>query len=111
MSTIGQNIKRLRKNVDMTQEELAELLSISSQAVSRWETGSALPDISLIPAIVNLFGVTSDELLGIDVSQLQNQVAEYKQKMLPIDMNTPCFHCHLASFTSQLTKKLNHNHR
>ena len=79
--TIGQNIKRLRRNADMTQEELAELLSISSQAVSRWETGSAIPDISLIPAIVNLFGVTSDELLGIDVSQLQEKVAAYKREL------------------------------
>lgn len=67
--TIGQNIKRLRKNADMTQEELAEMLSISSQAVSRWETDSAMPDISLLPALVNIFGVTSDKLLGIDSSK------------------------------------------
>ena len=77
--TIGQNIKRLRRNADMTQEELAELLSISSQAFSRWETDSAMPDISLLPALVNIFGVTSDELLGIDVIHVQEKVETYKK--------------------------------
>lgn len=72
--TIGQNIKRLRKNADMTQEELAEMLSISSQAVSRWETDSAMPDISIIPALVNIFEVTSDELLGIDTMNLEKKI-------------------------------------
>lgn len=72
--TIGQNIKRLRKNADMTQEELAEMLSISSQAVSRWETDSAMPDISIIPALVNIFEVTSDELLGIDAMKLEKKI-------------------------------------
>lgn len=78
--TIGQNIKRLRRNADMTQEELAEMLSISSQAVSRWETDSAMPDISFLPALVNIFGVTSDELLGIDTVRLQEKVKAYNQK-------------------------------
>lgn len=78
--TIGQNIKRLRRNADMTQEELAEMLSISSQAVSRWETDSAMPDISLLPALVNIFGVTSDELLGIDESNVEKKVEEIRKK-------------------------------
>lgn len=107
MSTIGQNIKRLRRNVDMTQEELAELLSISSQAVSRWETGSALPDISLIPAIVNLFGVTSDELLGIDVSQLQKQVAEYKQKM--DDLYNHCQYSEMLELARRANREIPNN--
>ena len=45
--SFGQTIKKLRRNADMTQEQLAELLSISPQAVSRWETDVAMPDISL----------------------------------------------------------------
>lgn len=72
--TIGQNIKRLRRSNDMTQEELAEMLSISPQAISRWETDSAMPDISLLPTLVNIFGVTSDELLGIDASNLEKKI-------------------------------------
>lgn len=77
--TIGQNIKRLRRSADMTQEELAEMLSISSQAVSRWETDSAMPDISLIPALVSIFGVTSDELLGIDLTNMKQKIEMYKK--------------------------------
>lgn len=79
--SIGQNIKRLRRNAEMTQEELAELLSISSQAVSRWETDSAMPDISLIPALVGIFGVTADELLEIDADHLQEKVNSYKKQL------------------------------
>jgi transcriptional regulator with XRE-family HTH domain len=49
--TFGQTIKALRKEANMTQENLAELLSISPQAVSRWETDVAMPDISLLPPL------------------------------------------------------------
>ena len=45
--TFGQRMKTLRHKADMTQENLAELLSISPQAISRWETDTAMPDISL----------------------------------------------------------------
>ena len=72
--TIGQNIKRLRKNADMTQEELAEILSISSQAVSRWETDSAMPDISLLPLLCSIFNISADELLGIDVTKQEEEI-------------------------------------
>ncbi len=65
----------------MTQEELAEILSISPQAVSRWETDATLPDISMIPAIVNLFGTTSDELLGIDSAHTEEQVSDYMTRI------------------------------
>ena len=105
--TIGQNIKRLRRNADMTQEELADLLSVSSQAVSRWETGSAIPDISLIPAIVNLFGVTSDELLGIDVSQLQEKVAEYKEKL--DELYKHCRYAEMLELARRANKEIPNN--
>ncbi len=72
--SFGTTIKKLRRNKDMTQEELAEVLSISPQAVSRWETDSAMPDISLLPSLCNFFGVTSDYLLGIDVENRQQQI-------------------------------------
>ncbi len=72
--SFGTTIKKLRRNKDMTQEELAEVLSISPQAVSRWETDSAMPDISLLPSLCNFFGVTSDYLLGIDVANRQQQI-------------------------------------
>lgn len=72
--TIGKIIKKYRHEHDMTQERLAEILSISPQAVSRWETDMAMPDISLIAPLCNLFNITSDELLGIDISHRQEKI-------------------------------------
>ncbi len=72
----GQMIKKLRREKDMTQEQLAEILSISPQAVSRWETDAAMPDLSLLPAICNLFNVTSDALLGIDIQNKEKKIDE-----------------------------------
>ena len=62
--SIGQIIKKLRKERDFTQEELAEQLNLSAQAISKWENGTSLPDISQVVPIANLFGVTTDLLLG-----------------------------------------------
>ena len=78
--TIGQTIKKLRKNADMTQEELAEMLSISSQAISRWETDSAMPDISLLPSLCNIFNVSADELLGIDIVKQDEEINEIRKE-------------------------------
>lgn len=63
---IGPTIKKYRRNRDMTQEELAEYMNISPQAVSRWETNLAMPDITMLPGLANLFGITVDELLGME---------------------------------------------
>ena len=61
--TIGSFICVLRKANGLTQRELADKLGISDKAVSRWERDETAPDLSLIPAIAEIFGVTSDELL------------------------------------------------
>lgn len=61
--TIGQFIAALRKVNGMTQKELAEQLHVSDKAVSRWERDESAPDLSLIPVIAEIFGVTSDEIL------------------------------------------------
>ena len=63
--TIGKIIKYLRKERNWTQEELAERLGVTSQAVSKWETEAGLPDISLIGPIASAFGVSTDVLFGI----------------------------------------------
>ena len=58
-------IKELRKKQGMTQKELAEQLHVSFQAVSKWENGIALPDISYLPKLSDIFGVSTDVLLGL----------------------------------------------
>jgi len=73
---IGETIKRLRKQKDMTQEQLAEYLNISPQAVSRWEINSTLPDITFIPALANIFDVSADVLLGVDITSKEKRVQE-----------------------------------
>ena len=64
--TIGQVIRRLRKERNFTQEELAEQLNISAQAVSKWENGTSMPDISQVVPLASVFGVTTDVLFGVE---------------------------------------------
>lgn len=66
MLNIGNRIKELRISQNITQEKLADHLSISYQAISKWENGLALPDLTLIPALSKFFGVSADYLLGIE---------------------------------------------
>lgn len=65
METIGQRIKELRKKNDLTQEELADYLFVSCQAISKWECGVSSPDLSMIGPLTKLLHVTADELLGL----------------------------------------------
>lgn len=60
---IGRFICSLRKDKGLTQSALAELLNISNRTVSKWETGEGLPDISLLPDLAKVLGVTTDEIL------------------------------------------------
>ena len=76
--TFGETIKDLRRNANMTQEKLAEILEVSPQAVSRWETDLSRPDISMLPPIANLFSVTVDRLLGMEDYQRNLRKAEYE---------------------------------
>ncbi|MBQ7010237.1 MAG: helix-turn-helix transcriptional regulator [Clostridia bacterium] len=61
---IGENIREHRIALGMTQEVLAKKLCVSSQAVSKWETGKSCPDVSLILPISEAFNISADELLG-----------------------------------------------
>ena len=65
MNTLGERIAYFRKESGMTQEQLAEKCSVTAQAVSKWENGLTAPDISLLPRLAELFGTTTDELLGV----------------------------------------------
>ena len=62
--TLGSRIAELRRKKNMTQEELAAELGVTAQAVSKWENDLSCPDITLLPQLARLFGVTIDELLG-----------------------------------------------
>ena len=63
---IGENIRRLRRQRDLTQEEVAAHLGISPQSISKWERAEGYPDITMLPALANYFGVSVDELIGME---------------------------------------------
>jgi len=76
MKNFGETLKRVRKQKDMTQEQLAEYVNISPQSVSKWETNLTLPDITLIPTLANIFDVSTDFLLGVDIYSKEKCIAE-----------------------------------
>ena len=69
-------IAQLRKELGLTQKELAEKLEVTDKAISRWETGKGLPDTSLLKPLAEIFGVSVGELLSgkrMDDSQIKSQ--------------------------------------
>ena len=74
--TLGENIKRLRRDRQLTQEQLAEALEVSFQAVSKWETGTSYPDIQLLPVMADFFDVSVDTLLGVDAARKEGEIGE-----------------------------------
>lgn len=74
--SIGTIIKQLRKEKNITQEQLAEYLGITSRAISQWECDRTAPDISQLPALANIFEVSADVLLGIDITKKEKRIEE-----------------------------------
>ena len=62
MNAVGIHIRRLRKRADMTQQTLAEKLSVTRQAVSQWEMGHTQPDLDTLAGIAGVFGVDMTEV-------------------------------------------------
>lgn len=73
---IGNNIKNLRRQRGMTQEELAVRLNITAAAISKWENKDSYPDISVLIPIAEVFGVTLDELMGYDLKCEEAEVTK-----------------------------------
>ena len=73
----GENLKRLRKEKELTQENLAEFLGVSFQTISKWERGETYPDITTLPIISRFFNVSIDDLLGVNKSREEKQINEY----------------------------------
>mgnify|MGYP003305053708 FL=1 len=71
---IADNIKRFRIASGYTQSDLAILLSVSPQAVSRWENGQAFPDITFLPLLAKYLNVSIDELMGHETQKKKNLV-------------------------------------
>lgn len=72
MSTFSDNLKKFRVQKNLTQEQVAEKLGVNSQTVSRWECDTTAPDVSLLPDIARLYGVTIDDFFKVAVSGYEN---------------------------------------
>ena len=74
MIRLGEKIKFLRKQKNISQEVFAKYLGVSFQAVSKWENGNTMPDVTMIPAIASFFGVSTDELFEFNLFEMEKQV-------------------------------------
>ncbi len=80
MKNFGERLKKIRTDSHTTQDILAEYLGVSYQAVSKWENAIAFPDITLVPAIANFFGVTADYLLGVSLDNTDENIESILQQ-------------------------------
>ena len=92
--TLGKRIAKNRKRLGMTQDQLAEKLGITAQAVSKWENDQSCPDITMLPKLAEIFGITTDELLGREVPHVHEAevVAENEQEGVHIQNGKWEFH-------------------
>ena len=80
---ISDNIKELRKQKGLTQKELADLLHVTSQAVSRWEMGNVEPSVDTIVNMAKIFEVTTDEIIGGPENKPKPEIiTEVKEKIM-----------------------------
>lgn len=78
---IGKKIRDLRKQNHVTQEQLAEVLSVSYQAVSKWENDRSTPDIDLLPVIARYFGITMDELFDYPSEETERCLCQIEEEL------------------------------
>lgn len=83
--TMGRIIKNLRREKNLTQEELARRLNITCQAVSKWESEVGMPDISQIVPLASVFGVSADVLFGIDATTADSESREIVDRALAVE--------------------------
>lgn len=75
---LGNKIRELRRERNLTQEQLAAALNISAQAVSKWEMGASFPDMTLIPVLAGFFKVSLDELFDFDVKNIDKEIEDIR---------------------------------
>lgn len=89
-TTFGQRLKTFRKNEQFTQQELAEMIGVSNQAISKWETDTGMPDISQIVPLAHALHVSTDALLGISDDYLDDEFEKVLNNCLALESMNPC---------------------
>ena len=77
--TLGNKIAQCRKSLNITQDALAQQLGVTNQAVSKWESGQCCPDVTLLPKIADIFGISVDALFGREVTPAVEPTSEEKK--------------------------------
>lgn len=100
--TLGKRIVQHRKRLGLTQDQLAEKLGVTAQAVSKWENDQSCPDISMVPKLAEIFGITTDALLGA-----APQESVYESEVVDEKDDTNLFHIQKGNweFTWDSSKK------
>lgn len=101
--TIGNVIKKYRKNKGMTQEEMASRLGVTAPAVNKWERGNTLPDVALLAPIARLLGITTDELLSFKDELTDEEINQYLSKIQK-DLKSQNFHDVFLSVKEKIEK-------
>ena len=86
---LGEKIKSLRKQKNLSQEVLAQVLGVTFQAVSKWETGAAMPDVAMIPAIARFFEVSTDELFDFNLLEQEEKIMDIVGRAADIRWERP----------------------
>jgi len=100
VSTLGSRITEYRKAKGITQDQLAEYMGVSSQAVSKWENDLSCPDITLLPRLADYFGVTIDKLLRGENNNVIQVVSEQERK----DLNKMLLRIYVNSSKGDIVK-------
>ena len=79
--SIGSRIAKYRKGKGLTQEALANQMGVSSQAVSKWETDASCPDVTALPQLCRILGITTDELLTGNSNEVKFVTPEERKPM------------------------------
>ena len=86
MESLGNNIKRIRRQIGLTQEELALQIGVTPQAVSRWENGTGMPDISLVVPLAKALNISTDLLFGLEKNKVDDKLyIELRRKIEKIN--------------------------
>lgn len=81
---LSENLKRRRREKNISQQQLADYLQISFQSVSKWENDTTYPDITFLPKIASFLDITVDELLGVDKVKEEERIEEYSKESIKL---------------------------
>lgn len=101
--TLGERIQQLRKTYGLSQEQLAEKVGVSRQAISKWETDQSLPEIEKILAISKAFSISTDELLGNEITASDSEFLSAQPEKSKTERAN--FSCDITRITNYINRK------